>query len=51
MLFPVDIDTWEIIDSSLVLQYSLDVKQKFGENKDENIRKANDNWSKIEKEK
>ena len=51
VLFPVEVDTWEIIDGRLVLQYSQDVKQKFGENKDENIRKANDNWSKIEDEK
>ena len=50
VLFPVEIDTWEITDGRLVLQYSQDIKQKFGEDKDENIRKANDNWSKIENE-
>ena len=48
ILFPVDIDTWEIIDDRLVLQFSHDVKQKFAEQKDENIRKANDNWIEIE---
>jgi len=48
---PVEIDTWEIIDGHLVFQYSQEFKQKFGENKDENIRKANDNWLKIEEEK
>ena len=47
---PVEINTWEIINDQLVLQYSLEFKQKFGEHKDENIRKANDNWSKIEEE-
>ncbi len=51
LFVPVEIDTWEIIDGHLVLQYSQEFKQKFGEHKDENIRKANDNWSKIEEEK
>lgn len=48
ILFPVDVDTWEIIDDRLVLQFSQDIKKKFAEQKDENIRKANNNWSKIE---
>jgi YHS domain-containing protein len=48
VLFPVEIDTWEIIDGRLVLQYSLEIKQKFEEEKDENTRKANDNWLKME---
>jgi YHS domain-containing protein len=48
VLFPVEIDTWEIIDGRLVLQYSLDIKNKFEEEKDENIGKANDNWLKME---
>jgi hypothetical protein len=50
VLFPEKIDTWEIIDGRLVLQYSEEVKQKFGRNKAENIRNANENWSKIEEE-
>ena len=48
VLFPVEIDTWEIIDGRLVLQFSLDVKQKFSEHKEENIQKAIDNSSRIE---
>jgi YHS domain-containing protein len=48
---PVEIDTWEIIDGRLVLQYSNEFKQKFGEHRDENIRKANDHWSRITEEK
>jgi YHS domain-containing protein len=47
VLFPVEIGTWEIINGRLVLQYSLDIKQKFEEDKEENLRKANDNWLKI----
>ncbi|MBU1053999.1 MAG: YHS domain-containing protein [Proteobacteria bacterium] len=51
VLFPVEIDTWEIVDGRLVLQYNLDIKQKFEEDKEGNLLKANDNWPKIEKEK
>lgn len=48
VFFPVEIETWEIIDGRLVLQYNLDIKRKFEENKEENLRKANENWAKIE---
>lgn len=51
VLFPVEIDTWEIVDGRLVLQYNLDIKQKFEEDKEGNLLKANENWPKIEKEK
>jgi len=48
VLFPVEIETWEIIDGRLVLQYSSDVKRMFAEDHAENMRKANDNWAKME---
>ena len=48
LLFPVEIDTWEVIDDRLVLQYSQDVKQMFSKNINENIQKANENWLKIQ---
>jgi hypothetical protein len=48
VLFPVEIDTWEIIDGRLFLQFSQAVKQKFGEHRDDNIRKAYDNWPILE---
>jgi len=48
VLVPVEIDTWEIVDGRLVLQFSQEVKRKFGEDAEENIRKANDNWSELE---
>ena len=48
VLFPVEIDTWEIIDGRLVLQFNHIFKQKFKEDQDGNIRKADDNWKKIE---
>jgi len=44
-LAPVEIDTWEIVDGRLVLQFSLGVKKKFAEKRDDNFRKANENWS------
>lgn len=47
MLFPVEIDTWQILDGRLVLQFSRRVQQKFDKFKDDNIRKANRNWPKI----
>ncbi|APG24528.1 YHS domain-containing (seleno)protein [Syntrophotalea acetylenica] len=50
VLFPVEIDTWEIIDGRLVLQYTNEVKQMFEENKAENLRKANENWARMEPE-
>lgn len=46
-LFPVEIDTWEVVDGRLILQYNQDVKKKFAEHKTENIRKANANWPKL----
>jgi YHS domain-containing protein len=47
VLAPVDIDTWEIIDGRLVLQFSPAAKEKFAENRDECILKANENWARI----
>ena len=48
VLAPVEIDTWEIIDGRLVLQFSQGAKQKFGEHTDENVRTADENWSRFE---
>ena len=45
--FPVEIDTWEIIDGRLVLQFNQEIKQNFNSDKAENIQKANENWAKI----
>ncbi|MBN2441033.1 MAG: hypothetical protein JXJ04_06795 [Spirochaetales bacterium] len=44
--FPVEIDTWEIIDGQLVLNYSQDIKKLFHENTEENLKKAKANWQK-----
>jgi len=48
VLFPVEIDTWEIIDARLVLQFSQEFKKIFEEDTNGNIKKADDNWRKIE---
>ena len=43
-LFPVEIDTWEIVDGRLILQYSQDVKAKFKTDAAGNLQKADANW-------
>ena len=48
VLFPVEIDTWEIIDGRLVLQFNNAFKQEFEKDKGGNIQKADANWQKIE---
>ncbi len=47
--FPVEIDTWEIIDGRLVLQFSQDIKRMFAEDKAANLRKAEANWPQLVK--
>lgn len=46
-LFPVEIDTWEIVDGRLILQYNQDIKRKFAEDKAANFKKAEVNWPKL----
>jgi YHS domain-containing protein len=48
VLAPVEIDTWEIVDGRLVLQFSQEAKRMFGEHIDESTRSANANWSRLE---
>lgn len=48
VFFPVEIDTWEIVDGRLVLQYNGAIKNKFEEDKGTNLQKAQENWSKVE---
>jgi YHS domain-containing protein len=47
--FPVEIDTWEIVDGRLILQFSDDIKHEFAKNKTANFRKAEANWPKLVK--
>lgn len=46
-LFPVEIDTWEIVDGRLVLQFSQDIKKAFATDKMGNLKKAEANWPKF----
>lgn len=47
VLFPVEIDTWEIIDGRLVLQFNDFFKQEFAKELNANIKKADENWIKL----
>lgn len=49
--FPVEIDTWEIVNGRLVLQFSKDIKKIFAADEMANFKKAEANWPKlVEKE-
>src|SRR6516164_6870650 len=41
---PVKIETWEIVNGRLLLQYDLDVKSKFDKDPQGTLRKADENW-------
>ena len=41
---PVKIETWQIVDGRLLMQYDLDVKSKFNQDQQQNLRKADQNW-------
>jgi YHS domain-containing protein len=41
---PVKIETWQIFDNKLILNYDLDVKSKFDKDKSGNLQKADANW-------
>ena len=48
VFFPVEIDTWEIINGQLLLNYSKDISAKFHEDLEGNLKKAKANWAKVE---
>jgi YHS domain-containing protein len=41
---PIKIETWQIFDDKLILNYDLDVRSKFDKDKSGNLRKADANW-------
>jgi len=43
-LFPVEIDTWEIVDGRLILQFDQATKRKFAKAKMANLAKADSYW-------
>lgn len=40
----VEIDTWQVVDGRLILNYNSGVKQKFNEDQAGNLRRADGNW-------
>lgn len=43
-LFPVDVNTWQIIDGKLYLNLNPSMQAEFNKGTDEKIRKAEENW-------
>ena len=41
---PVKIEAWQILDGRLLMQYDLDVKDKFNQDSEGNLKKADQNW-------
>jgi YHS domain-containing protein len=41
---PVKIETWQIFDNKLILNYDSDVRTKFDKDKSGNLQKADANW-------
>jgi hypothetical protein len=47
---PTQPDAWTIVDSKLYFNYNKDVLAKWRENRDEFIKKAEDNWPTVKKD-
>ena len=41
---PVKIEAWQILNGRLLMQYDLDVKDKFNQDAQGNLKKADQNW-------
>ena len=41
---PIKIETWEIVNGRLLLQYDLDVKSKFDKDPQGTLKQADENW-------
>jgi YHS domain-containing protein len=41
---PVKIEAWQIVNGRLLMQYDLDIKDKFNKDQQANLRKADQNW-------
>lgn len=41
---PVKIEAWQIVNGRLLMQYDLDVKDKFNQDQSGNLQKADQNW-------
>ena len=47
VLFPTEIETWEIVEGRLLLQFSSEAQQKFTEDRANNLKKADENWPRL----
>ncbi len=43
-LVPIDVEAFQIVNGRLLLQYDLDVKDKFNKDPAGNLQKADENW-------
>lgn len=43
-IVPIDVDAFQIVNGRLLLQYDLDVKDKFNKDQAGNLAKADQNW-------
>jgi len=41
---PIKIEAWQIVNGRLLMQYDLDIKDKFNKDQQGNLRKADQNW-------
>lgn len=48
-LFPVEIDTWQIVDGRLILNLNGEIRQKFDTDRENLIRQADKNWAAMAK--
>ncbi|HUL34433.1 MAG TPA: YHS domain-containing (seleno)protein [Candidatus Eisenbacteria bacterium] len=46
-LVPVDVQAFQIVNGKLLLQYDLDIKEKFNKDQAGNLDKANQNWPQL----
>jgi len=43
----IELDAFQIVNGRLLMQYNKDVRDKFNENPQENLKKADANWPKV----
>ncbi len=41
---PIKIEAWQIVNGRLLMQYDLDIKDKFNQDQEGSLKKADENW-------
>jgi len=41
---PIKIEAWQIVNGRLLMQYDLDIKNKFNQDQQGMLKKADENW-------